>query len=201
MVKVQSGLPDSFDISVSAEELTGPAKIPGYLDEDPVVSFAKLQRERAQQNIAARAQPPEASKPPPTKAKVAAPEPEVKRAAPVLPPVQAEVQAASKPTVERKRFQINLDADSERMLEEMLDLLSSQCSENRIKSSELFQALLMNLYKARGEIALGSLPVRGRWGSPTAKAFPVSLAESFREAIVAHDQVSGGNPFKKAVGG
>ena len=113
-------------------------------------------------------------------------------------PASAPVATASS---ERKRFQINLDVDSERMLEELLDLLSSQSSENRIKTSELFQAILMTLYNANGEITLGSLPTRGRWGGTTAKAFPVNLAESLREAIVNHEHASGGNPFRKVVGG
>ncbi len=57
------------------------------------------------------------------------------------------------------------------------------------------------LYNAKGEIVLGSLPARGRWGSATSKAFPVNLSHALREAIVTHEQASGGNPFKKVVGG
>ncbi len=59
----------------------------------------------------------------------------------------------------------------------------------------------MTLYNAKGKIALGSLSTRGRWGSPTAKAFPVNLAQALREAIVVHEGIAGGNPFKKVAGG
>jgi hypothetical protein len=87
------------------------------------------------------------------------------------------------------------------MVEELLDLVSDQSSERRIKISEFVQALVLNLYNARSEISLGSLPQRGRWGSPTAKSFPTALAQAFREAIVSHDRRIGGNQFKKAIGG
>jgi hypothetical protein len=202
MAKTPSGLPENFDLSVSASDLAGPASLPGYLDEDPVVSFAMLQREHAQQSkTEAKALAQVFQQVPAVEEKITQTVATVTQIPQHIPepprPVSAPVAAASS---ERKRFQINLDVDSERMLEELLDLLSSQSSENRIKTSELFQALLMTLYNAKGEITLGSLPTRGRWGSATAKAFPVNLAESLREAIVNHEQASGGNPFRKVVG-
>jgi hypothetical protein len=120
-------------------------------------------------------------------------------AAPPLPSPVQNANAALKS--QRRRLQINLDPEGERMVEELLDLVSDQSSEHRIKISEFVQALVLNLYNARSEISLGSLPQRGRWGSPTAKSFPASLAQAFREAIVAHDSRIGGNQFKKAIGG
>ncbi|MEQ1828337.1 MAG: hypothetical protein ABL921_20420 [Pirellula sp.] len=200
MAKTPSGLPDSFDLNVTASDLAGPAALPGYLDEDPIVSFARMKKQPSSFEMKAT----------PKTVTVAAEVNAVQ--APtinLLPPAQMQPAAtieapprkAVSPSIDRKRFQINLDVASERMLEELLDLLSSQSSGERIKISELFQALLMTLYNAKGEIALGSLPTRGRWGSPTAKAFPVNLAESLREAIVVHERASGGNPFRKVVGG
>ena len=203
MAKTPSGLPDSFDLNVTASDLEGrPASLPGYLDEDPVLAFANLQREQARK----RTEEPRAiidtvrrTEPAQRAAYV-----ETKPTLSINRLVETPAAVVTRPVpvpVERKRFQINLDVESERMLEEILDLLSSQSSENRIKTSELFQALLMTLYSAKGEIVLGSLPTRGRWGSATAKAFPVNLAEVLREAIVAHERASGGNPFRKVVGG
>lgn len=207
MAKSQSGLPEDFDLNVSASDLAGPAALPGYLDDDPVIAFANMQKAKKQVQTPPVESAPKIQQVPPAQV-----------ARPVVPPAPAPMQqVAAQPAsvhgfaevppkalrmpVERKRFQINLDVESERMLEEMLDLLSSQSSENRIKTSELFQALLLILHNAKGEIALGSLPTRGRWGSATAKAFPVNLAEALREAIVAREQESGGNPFAKIVGG
>ena len=187
MAKTPSGLPDGFDLNVTASDLAGPASLPGYLDEDPVMSFAKLRKQQASQPITFASAPvndqqqPTVPSPTPTINVVPAiPKQHVEPA--YLPPSKAVIAP-----IDRKRFQINLDVGSERMLEELLELLSSQSSGNRIKSSELFQALLMTLYNAKGEIALGSLPTRGRWGSPTAKAFPVNLAQALREAIVEHE--------------
>ena len=196
MAKTPSGLPDSFDIKVTASDLAGPASLPGYLDEDPVMRFANLQKQQPGVNAPVKAEPLSSAAPTVPARVVSQVAPIQKETVESVPMHPAKVAAAP---IDRKRFQINLDVASERMLEELLELLSSQSSGDRIKTSELFQALLMTLYNAKGEIALGSLPTRGRWGSPTAKAFPVNLAESLREAIVIHESVSGGNPFKKVV--
>ena len=207
MAKTTSGLPEGFDLNVTSADLQGPASLPGYLDDDPVVSFANLQRQQSSVKslevknlVQTLSQPPAHVAAEVTVQDVLA-VPAPARVTPVAE-VPRPVPVSTHPQpVDRKRFQINLDVDSERMLEEMLDLLSSQSSENRIKISELFQALLMTLHSAKSEIVLGSLPTRGRWGSATAKAFPVNLAEALREAIVNHEQASGGNPFRKVVGG
>ncbi len=205
MAKSQSGLPDNFDLSVTASDLAGPASLPGYLDEDPVVAFAKMQQAKKVEEGSNRVRnAPQLPKP------IALTERSAEKVAPAAGPQAAPVQPvvdspvamkSIRPAIDRKRFQINLDVESERMLEEILGLLSSQSSENSIKISELFQALLLILHNAKGEIALGSLPTRGRWGSATAKAFPVNLAQALREAIIAHEGESGGNPFAKIVGG
>lgn len=200
MAKTPSGLPDSFDLNVTASDLAGPASLPGYLDEDPIVSFARMQK---REPVAEAKTPPKTVTVAPADADIPAATINVVSASQSQPAETngAATRKAVSTPIDRKRFQINLDVASERMLEELLDLLSSQSSGERIKISELFQALLMTLYNAKGEIALGSLPTRGRWGSPTAKAFPVNLAESLREAIVVHERASGGNPFRKVVGG
>jgi hypothetical protein len=203
MAKAKSGLPEGFDINVSSADLTGPATLPGYLDDDPVLELAKMTQRRAAQTPASIKAPVRPSQEPP----------EERAASPVLPKGAATPAAtvnqgapaqAAKPAIPnppRRRLQVNLDPEGERMVEELLDLVSDQSSERRIKVSEFVQALVLNLYVARSEINLGSLPQRGRWGSPTAKSFPSALAQAFCEAIVTHDRRIGGNQFKKAIGG
>lgn len=216
MAKSQTGLPEGFDIGITGEDLNGPASLPGYLDEDPVLELAKLQKQRAAQlahtasvevgqgSLAQKEEPPRFfQKDVPSPIRQVTPSPLAAQVTKeVLPSVkQSEPSPISQKAPPRARLQINLDAESERMIEELTTLLSSQSSEKSVKISELFQALVLSLYNARGEIVLGSLPLRGRWGSPSSKSFLVSLSEALGEAIVAHDKASGGNPFKKAVGG
>lgn len=210
MAKAQAGLPEGFDINVSSSDLAGPARLPGYLDDDPVLELARLQKQAAKPAIPARAAEPKVEAPPPTPTP---PRSETEpfspiesvpsKPAPSLPAAYFPTapQAAEAPRPPRRRLQINLNPEGERMVEELLDLVSNQSAESRIKVSEFVQALVLTLYNSRSEISLGTLPQRGRWGSPTAKAFPVALAQAFREAIVLHDKRIGGNQFKKAIGG
>lgn len=106
-----------------------------------------------------------------------------------------------KKVVEVRRLQINVTPDVERKVEELINLISAQIPQKEITISELMQALVLNIYESKSEINVSQIPLRGKWGTPTARAYPVALSESFREAIVEQDKKSGGNPFKKAVGG
>ena len=202
MAKSKSGLPEGFDINVSAVDLEGPAKLPGYLDDDPVLELARLTRERQREgagNSGAATNPPQERGRQMTQElkPISAPEPKMPEPTSIAPTPEV----SARPSAPRRRLQVNLDPEGERMVEELLDLVSDQSSERRIKISELVQALVLNLYNARSEISLGSIPPRGRWGSPTAKSFPTALAQAFREAIVSNDRRIGGNQFKKAIGG
>ena len=100
----------------------------------------------------------------------------------------------------RRRLQINLATDTERMLNELVQKLSTESKERTIKVNEVIQALVLNLYDARRELNLTSLPQRGRWGSHTAKAFPVFLAQVMKEAIVRQNEKRG-RSLKGVVGG
>lgn len=127
---------------------------------------------------------------------------------PVAPQAQGLHVITSEPKLKKQRarrdqnrLQINFSPEAERKMYELLEMISAQGPQKDVMVSELMQALILNLYDARSEMNLSRLPLRGQWGSPTAKSFPAALAEAFREAQVSYDQKSGGNPFKKAVGG
>lgn len=204
MAKPKGGLPDDFDIGVTGADLRGPATLPGYLDDAPLLPPRHTPRPVAPpvQTVSPAPDPVR-----PLQTVVTnddgpnARQPEIRPpATPAAPIASGRVPPAPPPEI-RRRLQVNLDPDSDRMVNELLDLLSGQSAEHRIKVSELFQALLVNLYHARGEIVLGSLPPRGRWGSVTARAFPMALAESVRAAIVVYDRAIGSNPFKKVLEG
>ena len=65
----------------------------------------------------------------------------------------------------------------------LVDQICEQCVQGDVKASELFHALVSTLYEAREHLDFSQVKPRGKWGSPTAKAFPVSLKNSFRSAI------------------
>jgi hypothetical protein len=100
-----------------------------------------------------------------------------------------------------RRLQINLTPDSERQVNELLEIISAQSAEKNVVFSELLNALILNLYEARGDLNVSRVPPRGRWGAPTAKSFPTALAQAFREAIVSYGVKNGANQFKKVMGG
>ena len=52
------------------------------------------------------------------------------------------------------------------------------------KASEMFHALVSVLHESRELLDFSEVQPRGKWGSPTARAFPVSLKNAFRGAIV-----------------
>lgn len=192
----KAGLPDNFDLKVSREELVqGPAKLPGYLDrtgvkiaptvEEEVV--APQQRvlepkivERQVASTAARIVIAENGEP-----------------APVL---KAEEKTKSfKAPVQRKRLQINLTADAQLMVEELVEQICQQSPEKGVNYNDVIQGLIIKLYESRSEIDVSQLPLRGRWGSPTARSFAKELSSVFGKAIKDNESQAQ-NLFQKAVG-
>jgi hypothetical protein len=84
---------------------------------------------------------------------------------------------------------------------ELLEMISAQCAEKNVMFSEVLNALILNLYEARSELNVSRVPLRGKWGAPTARSFPIALAQAFREAITSYGMKNGANQFKKVVGG
>ena len=222
MAKSKSGLPEGFNLSVSSNDLVGkPVQVGGYLDEDPMLELLKIQR---QMRASTQPAPVEISAPPPQAPPM--PEPMVRAdigasTQPVTAQqqfAQAQVQLNSAvpmnqdyatPPAPRerrvrapiRRLQINLTPDSERQVNELMEIISSQSAEKNIMFSEILNALIHNLYEARADLNVSRVPLRGRWGAPTAKSFPIALAQAFKEAIIAFGMKNGTNQFKKVVGG
>ena len=81
------------------------------------------------------------------------------------------------------RKQLNLSPDTLRMIDEFLGLIQRYGGQKDAKSSEMFHALVSSLYEARERLDLQNIPPRGRWGTPTARAFPIALKTAFQDAI------------------
>jgi hypothetical protein len=69
------------------------------------------------------------------------------------------------------------------MLDELLMQIRQQSMEKDVRTSELFNAMVLCVYEARAYLDLSAIPPRGRWGSPTASSLPVALKNAFMEAI------------------
>jgi hypothetical protein len=221
MAKAKGGLPEGFNLSVSSDDLVGkPVQVGGYLDEDPMLELIKAQRQArvaaSTPTFAPPVAPPQAPQmPEPRRQEIVVPAP-----AAVAPPQYVQPQTPPTMTVamnedyaqapapkEKKvrppirRLQINLTPDSERQVNELLEIISAQSAEKNIMFSEILNALIHNLYEARSDLNVSRVPLRGKWGAPTAKSFPIALAQAFKEAIISYGMKNGANQFKKVVGG
>jgi hypothetical protein len=81
------------------------------------------------------------------------------------------------------RKQLNLNPETLRMVDELLHYIQTQSVQKDAKASEMFHALVAALYDSREFLSLTDVPPRGRWGIPTAFAFPVALKNAFHSAI------------------
>lgn len=193
----KAGLPDSFDLKVSREELVqGPARLPGYLDRTGV-KLAPIVEEAEEVAAPERVIEPKVVEPqvtaPAAKVVVAAkPEP--------APVIKTEEKPKSlKAPVQRKRLQINLTADAQLMVEELVEQICQQSPEKGVNYNDIIQGLIIKLYESKSQMDVSQLPLRGRWGSPTARSFAKELSSVFGKAIKDNESQAE-TLYKKVVG-
>ena len=189
--KTKRGLPSSFSINVPKTITAAPVQLGEYLDDEPprppalppppppaepenrVVQFPR------QEQVTSEAAPvrPAALPEPPRVPIPAAPPPPAEAL-----PENARLQDFL-PGKKQTRKQVNMNPETLQMVDELVDQICEQCVQGDVKASELFHALVSTLYEAREHLDFSQVKPRGKWGSPTAKAFPVSLKNAFRTAI------------------
>ena len=81
------------------------------------------------------------------------------------------------------RREVSMTPEALRMSEELLALVRSGSGQRDTKANELVHALLLLVYEVKGELDVHALPKRGRWGTPTARTYPVELKNAFRRAL------------------
>ncbi len=59
------------------------------------------------------------------------------------------------------------------MSDELLEMIRSGSGQQDTKANELFHALVLLVHEVKDEIDLYSIPKRGKWGTPTARAYPI----------------------------
>lgn len=125
--------------------------------------------------------------PAPTPAPAAPPRNRVQRTDELTAPNTARVvpfrSREPRPARRPQRAQVNLAVDAQAMFEELIEHFSRYGSQKDIASSELFEALISALFDAKGELDLGSIPPRGQWGTPNARAFRTHLKRAVIEAV------------------
>jgi hypothetical protein len=193
MAKVKRGIPEGFDLQINT---SSPAILGDFLDEvvampppiiearartvpepekrEPVVELVPERREAPKEIRAERGREEE------------------------IPEPVAEKRTSGR-VVELKppRMELSLNHETKRMIQELMLYVQQMLPQSPAKASELFQGIISVLYRAKGSLDLSSVPRRGQWGSPTAKAFPFALGQAFAKAIA--DQYMIENS-KKSVG-
>jgi hypothetical protein len=81
------------------------------------------------------------------------------------------------------RKQINTTPETQRMIDEIIDYVQTYSIQRDAKASEIFHALVLTLHESLEDLDLSNVPARGRWGTPTAQAFPITLKSAFKSAI------------------
>ena len=171
MAKKESrGLPPNFDLDLPTDK---PVELGDYLDEEAALSSTGRQT-HIEPPVTAAYEPSPFPPAPPTSVPVTPPGSFPQRA-------YLSRQQLRSGAVPRK--QLNATPETMRMLDELLMQIRQQSMEKDVRTSELFNAMVLCVYEARAYLDLSAIPPRGRWGSPTAASLPVALKNAFMEAI------------------
>jgi hypothetical protein len=90
-----------------------------------------------------------------------------------------------------ERMQFNMRPETLKMFNELVEFVQRYSLQDDAKASEILDAMISVLYQSRGQLAFHDVPRRGKWGTPTARAFPTALGNAFARAIAASIAKSG----------
>lgn len=199
MAKAKRGLPDSFSLNVSKDE---PVQWGDYVEEEMTP--------RRREVVTPATDSPKVLPMPTPAARAADPAPVIaprvaRETERQLPQDYPEDPLAESPRQRRRepvpqavrqfprplRVQLNLSADTQRMLEALMDDVQTYSAEKKAGMADIYEALILAAYEAREENDFARVRPRGRWGTPTAAAFRVALKSAFQRGIAAHVQKEG----------
>jgi hypothetical protein len=169
-------LPESFGLDVPESAVSRPVELGDYLDEDEIPPAPpRRPRESAPQarNVVEM----------PVKERREGRGEATRKEAPASP-VRKVPPKPRRLTATVLRKQVNMNPETLHMVDELLEFVRTYSPQKDVKASELFHTLVLSLYEARAELVVSEIPPRGRWGTPTAQAFPVGLKNAFQKAIV-----------------
>lgn len=204
MAKSRAGLPEGFQIN-----LDNPSDLGDYLDEGFEQEAVRAQLARQRAVVAPVATPVERAPelPPVTPAaRLVTPQPPSRphlitndpnpvadRNEHVLNLADARRRAAPKAQVQKRpeRMQFNMRPETQKMFGDLVEFVQRYSLQDDAKASEILDALVSILHQSRDELAFHDVPRRGKWGTPTARAFPTALGNAFARAIAASFAKSG----------
>ena len=179
MAKNRPGIPEGFEIDLDA-----PSQLGDYLDEDNTarVLAAKRSTVTIPPVVKVAPDPVPVSIPKPATAQTLPPPP---RNETVLDLDAARRRSAPKAAAFRRpdRKQFNMRPETVKMFGEIVEFVQRYSLQNDAKASEVFDAVINILHDAKEEMAFNDVTRRGKWGTPTARAFPTSLGNAFARAI------------------
>ncbi len=180
MAKAKPGLPEGFDL-----DLDSPSRLGDYLDEG--LSANAVRALAVKQRVAPPVVPVEVERNEALAPKVVPTEtyPAQVRTEQVLNIADARRKNAQKPQVVRRpeRMQFNMRPETLKMFEEIVEYVQRYSLQDDAKASEILDAMIGVLYQAREEMAFNDVPRRGKWGTPTARAFPTAIGNAFARAV------------------
>jgi hypothetical protein len=88
------------------------------------------------------------------------------------------------PKPKAPRREISMTPETLRMSDELLEVIRSGSGQRDTKANELFHALVLLVHEAMDELDPHAIPKRGRWGTPTARAYPLELKNAFLRALL-----------------
>lgn len=198
--KFKPGLPDSFTLDVQPV-----ADLGDYLDERPPTLRPQPRVTTPSQAEPVKQPAPEAKQfvqPPPvapveparidtTPANAEVPRREEVVATPVAPqqvvtqPTPSEIAREKRALYPRMpRREISMTPETLTMSDELLEMIRSGSGQQDTKANELFHALVLLVHEVKDEIDLYSIPKRGKWGTPTARAYPIEIKNAFLHALL-----------------
>ena len=192
MAKGRAGLPDNFQLNVES-----PTQLGDYLDEDSDHAsriIAARKREEREQVVTPARVVTEYQEPtrPIVDQRPRVEERREDRRDDVLNLADARARNVSRgKTFERPgRVQLNMRPETVSMFDELVAHVKTYSVQDDAKASEIFEALIGVLHDARKELSYSNVLRRGKWGTPTARAFSTTLGHAFAEAILKNYQKS-----------
>jgi hypothetical protein len=96
---------------------------------------------------------------------------------------ESAVNDAWVPKPKAPRREISMTPEAFRMSEELLEVIRSGSGQRDTAAKELVHALILLAHEVIDEIDPHSIPKRGRWGTPTARAYPLELKNAILKAL------------------
>jgi hypothetical protein len=196
--KKKPGLPDNFGLNVPDTDpnegiVDEPINLGDFLDEDPVLELAKARQKKMQEQAeaAARVEANTALKVEPVEEDEEEPEEEVVvKKAPQKKASKKKASSKPKPGAGLRvnpRLEVNLPKEAYDDLDDIVRYVQKYGLQRDTKTSEIVHAMIKMMKDSLDELSLEDVPRRGRWGSPTARAYPISLSRAFIKAIKRND--------------